>query len=1463
MPAGSTSPKRSFRSSLKSFFDKRSHNTANQQSEHNLRVLAPGADELTSTSSSRNLFDWHSNEREPTSSQVTSHKKENIQSAASNALEGTLGALYQATEIFPPLQAAVGTLISGLEAVPAAEEHRRSYNNLLTELQTLHAVIDKYRDSIEIIGMTDGTVNIISSIETEAKLLKAKRDKGHMARILNANNDQDDLLQHYRRIEMLSRQLQINIGLGTWSAAYEQLMNTRLGALSPALLAGYNSTLAAEINRRLCTKNTRVAVLDAMDAWSKDNSGANVYWMSGMAGTGKTTIATTLSDTWSKRKQLGASFFCTRTSPECHSIDRVVPTLAYQLARYSRPFQSVLGRVLDTDPDIGTREISLQFKRLLQEPLLEVKDTIPSNIVVIIDALDECSDHSGVKTLLSALFQHASSLPVKFFITSRPEPEIRDEVLSHRSAKREVFHLHDIEKSMVQADIELYLREELDFIPPAEYQIKHLVQLAGNLFIYAATVVRYIRPGKKLANPQARLELVLSVRSGSKKQYAELDLLYSTILDAALDEEMLESVEIEYARRVLWASICAREPIAAETLAEMTQMDREDVLIVLQSFLSVLHLSGVESRVSVFHASFPDFMFDHERSGKYFCDQKLCGQRLALRCFSIMKARLRFNICNIVSSFWPDASLTAIEQRVQTFISPSLLYTCRYWGNHLILADLSPQLVAEIESLLANRLLFWMEVLNLSKSTITGIMELQNTRLWLLRNTSEITTRALALVEDAQDFLASFSASSVSSSTPHIYLSALPFCQISSAVFKNYRPRGVQPVSCMSPSSDGLLIALGDRIGSITILNQSDGSPANSFEAHEEPVECIAFSPDNAQFASGSFDSTIRCWSRNGSPVLGPLMGHKGGVYSLAFSPDGKRIVSGGRDPTVRLWNAQTGSLITSSTLGTDYGELIVTSVLFSPDGAHVIFGSDGGRIRAWDIQQNTIGVFSHSHTAPVNYLGFSLGGDFLLSNSQSDSIRLWSTKNWSLDSRFLDGATNITGMAISPDGARVACVSSFGSLRVWNIADGTVVVGPLEVPPGYIPGQALVFSSDGSRLFSVDHDSAIFMWNIQRGNISETTRDYEGHTGAVNSVAFFSGGTRFISGTDDADICIWNVEDGLLISSFQMSGGHLSEVSTMTFSRDIKLAASSSYDHSIALWDIQHAKHITTFPIMHTNIICSLSFSPNGELIASGSADYTICIWDVLARTLFTGPLRKHTSFVNSVQFAPSSLHVASGSRDQTICLWDAITGHLISQLEGNCSIITSLSYSTDGEYLASGDDQGEFHVWALTGHTTPNLLVSGPRAQEIDAISSLSFSPNSTLIATGSDDGSVNVWDRQSGKLVAGPFKDHSEEVNAVAWSPNGSIIASCSADRTVRLIDLQAFNDIFNWMEGDWDIQNDGWVENQNKLLFWISPDLHPVLPKPYNPLVIGPQGPAQIHYDSLLLGEDWVQCYVDSE
>lgn len=585
---------------------------------------------------------------------------------------------------------------------------------------------------------------------------------------MGAMADEDDVVNHYRKIESLFRQLQVNdlfcimiqvlmchksdANLSMWSIANEHLavrctrhmatlliqrlflQNTRLEGLAPAKMANYDSKLSTEISRRSCTEGTRTAILAEMNKWSLDLNAPELYLMSGMAGTGKTTIACSFSNWLEEQKQLAASFFCTRTSPECRDASRIIPTIVYQLARYSMPFQSALCEVLGRDPDIGSKNITKQFERLLKVPLLKVKEAIPENLVVVIDALDECDDRRGVKLVLNMLFKFAPSLPLKFFVTSRPEPEIYSKIAAPSTTPRTIVHLHEIEKSLVQADIELYLKEELDTMSLTDEEIVQLATRSGNLFIYAATLVRYVQSSQGAVDPQLRLQSALAItsESDSASKYAELDALYREVLKTALQPKGLGSVEAENARMVLWTVLCVQEPVNVEVLATLAGVnDSRRTLSALQPLRSVIYLSEASGLVSTLHASFPDFMFSEERSGPFFCNSTRHNQALARRCFDMMKEQLRFNICRLESSFVPDAEVEDLEGRVLKAISSTLAYSCRYWASHLELTTNSNHLYSALEDFLSTRLSFWMEVLNLKHEITRGLGMLVQAKQWL------------------------------------------------------------------------------------------------------------------------------------------------------------------------------------------------------------------------------------------------------------------------------------------------------------------------------------------------------------------------------------------------------------------------------------------------------------------------------------------------------------------------------------------------------------------------------------------------------------------------------------------------------------------------------------------------------------------------------------------------------------
>jgi hypothetical protein len=351
----------------------------------------------------------------------------------------------------------------------------------------------------------------------------------------------------------------------------------RLDCLSPAVESRFNSAQASVIRRRKWTENTRTRICTGLHGWANEPNSPKVYWLNGMAGTGKTTIVYSLCEELEASCQLEASFFCSRLLPECRELNRLIPTIAYQLAGFSYPFRSALCDTLSGDRDLSTYDLSTQFNKLIREPLLSVKDVMPTNVVVAIDALDELSNVKVTRLVLDMLFRHVVDLPITFLVTSRPEPGIRETMLPRDDQVRSILYLHDIERSLVKADVETYLKNELQTTSLSPSQVERLVAQAGSLFTYVATAVRYILPDSFCADPVERLKALLQINSEpSSKKHRYIDELHTTILVAALEHPDLEPTEASNIRLVLYIAVCSREPITAKTMASLLKMGHEN-----------------------------------------------------------------------------------------------------------------------------------------------------------------------------------------------------------------------------------------------------------------------------------------------------------------------------------------------------------------------------------------------------------------------------------------------------------------------------------------------------------------------------------------------------------------------------------------------------------------------------------------------------------------------------------------------------------------------------------------------------------------------------------------------------------------------------------------------------------------------------------------------------------------------
>ncbi|KAF8593782.1 hypothetical protein BDV93DRAFT_582463, partial [Ceratobasidium sp. AG-I] len=437
-------------------------------------------------------------------------------STAWSGLKTLLGLLNESADAFGPLKSAVGGISRCIEIYEQAARGREDYKTLGAELDKLFWELFDYLGGPTPPAMTFSLVNLAKGIEREIGFVLGKEKRNMIEQAAEAMENAGEIRACYERIQRLLERFSLNANVNIWKIVDEQAMY-RLDKLSPSQAAHYGSAESTNLGRNQCIPGTRIDLLNQLKAWAEDSDSKRIYWLNGMAGTGKTTIAYSFCDLLKNGLTLAASFFCSRQLEACRNANLILPTLAYQLARFSRPFRYHLSKVLEQDPDVHTRKISEQFQSLIFGPLLEVKESLPLDLVVVIDALDECDNRDAVCQILEVLISRAMQLPIRFFVTSRPEPRILDEM--EGGLNRNVaagLHLHDIEDSVVSEDIRRYLRVKLGRFEFSDGDLEKLVVQCGVLFIYAATVALYVNSGRRTQCVE-RLQAVLDASVSSKE----------------------------------------------------------------------------------------------------------------------------------------------------------------------------------------------------------------------------------------------------------------------------------------------------------------------------------------------------------------------------------------------------------------------------------------------------------------------------------------------------------------------------------------------------------------------------------------------------------------------------------------------------------------------------------------------------------------------------------------------------------------------------------------------------------------------------------------------------------------------------------------------------------------------------------------------------------------------------------
>ena len=494
----------------------------------------------------------------------------------------------------------------------------------------------------------------------------------------------------------------------------------------------------------LCFKDTRVPVINTITNWINDSNSPPIFWLHGLAGTGKSTIARTIGVKAEDAGYTTASFFFSRTGAAGQRDPAYVfPTLAHQLAAGHSKLHQLIGDAVIKSPDIDYAAAFKQFQALIGTPLDDfcVESQSMGNILIVLDALDECQgiEEKRPQEILTCLCDHAyqAALRIRILLTSRPEHYLRCELAPRSHVVEYDLHLDD---ESAQGDIARFLEAKLPLIPrelgisvedwPREEDSRMLSEKSGRLFIFAKTALRFIA-NDQVMDPRRQMDTLLGMSKGTINPYSPLDQLYLQVLESAFSKEHVpDDIFIRF-RRVVGCIILSQDALRVSVIAKIANYSENEVMATLLRLRSVIRCSsppGTRSQQDsdllpqTYHPSFPDYLVHSKRCSDYhFAIIKPKMHRfIVLRCFELMKGILHRNVLELHDTYILNDDIPDLEAKVQSHITPEAAYACQFWLGHLLESEMDESILGAMDEFLSERFLWWCEALSLLDAACGG-----------------------------------------------------------------------------------------------------------------------------------------------------------------------------------------------------------------------------------------------------------------------------------------------------------------------------------------------------------------------------------------------------------------------------------------------------------------------------------------------------------------------------------------------------------------------------------------------------------------------------------------------------------------------------------------------------------------------------------------------------------------------